>query len=334
MKKHLCITAAWVALAAITASAQTSSSSQNTSGTSQGTGSQGNSQGNVPTSQSELQRRLQNQRQPSQGFAGQTNAVSNGTSNRGGQGKFQDEAGSETDRRLLGSVQEKVRTEVRGLNTTGGGAGAPGVHFRIQNGVVTIVGVVQSIEIKQQIEECVRRVPGVVRVVNEIEFGRTQGGGGDSDQVLVTRVRERVLTEIRVSGIDFQCHGGVVTVIGSVPQPEMKQRLIALVREVPGVVNVTDQVTVGAEVKGQTRLNQPEQTRGGQPQQTSQGETERDRAVSAGIETSKTNLPPTGRENLPPGLEKKEQLPPGLQNREELPSGLSKRTNGATQPRP
>jgi len=173
MKKYFCITAAWVALAAITVSAQTSSSSQNTSGTSQGTGSQTNSQGNVPASQSELQRRLQNQ-QPSQRFAGQTNAVSNGTSNRGGQGKFQDEAGSETDRRLLWSVQEKVRTEVRGLN----GTGAPGVHFRIQNGVVTIVGVVHAIEVKQQIEDCVRRVPGVVRVVNELEFGSTQGGVG------------------------------------------------------------------------------------------------------------------------------------------------------------
>lgn len=183
---------------------------------------------------------------------GATNRNSFGTSDRGDQGKFQDEAGTETDRRLLGMVRERVQTEVRGLTSTGSrGAWAPAVHFRIQNGVVTIVGVVQSIEIKQQIEECVRRVPGVVQVVNEIEFGSTQGGGGDSDDVLLTRVREKVLPQIQVSGINFQCQGGVITVIGAVPQEEEKQRLVALVRQVPGVVNVADQLTVSGEVKGQ-----------------------------------------------------------------------------------
>lgn len=311
MKKYLCSMGAWIALIALTADGQTSSSgnSQGTSSGTQGASSQGNSQGNVPTTerQNETQPGFQNQQQQPQGFAGQTNAVSNfgatnqtgristgavgtnsqgvlptgragetnrmfgtnsgsrggssyGTnrnslrmSNRGGQGKFQDEAGTETDRRLLGSVRERVQAQVRGLTSTASGAAwAPTVHFRIQNGVVTIIGVVQSIEIKQQIEECVRQVPGVVQVVNEIEFGSTQGGGGDSDDVLLTRVRETVLPQIQVSGIDFQCQGGVVTVIGAVPREEQKQQLVTLIRQVPGVVNVTDQVTVSGEVNGQT----------------------------------------------------------------------------------
>jgi hypothetical protein len=209
----------------------------------------------------------------------------------------------------------------------------------------------------------VRRVPGVVRVEDTIEVGGTQGSAGDADQVLVSRVRELVLPQIEVSGIDFQCHGGVVTVIGTVPQPELKQRLVTLVRQVPGVVNVTDQVTVNAEVKGETesgrfesgaRLSGQAQTGPGQPGQVQPGQAqpgqiqtgqvESNQAVNAAVEASRTNLPPTGRTNalpptggtnaLPPGLEKREQLPPGLQNREELPPGLSERTNNATQPRP
>jgi osmotically-inducible protein OsmY len=248
------------------------------------------------------------------------------------------------DKTLLVNIRQKVQTEVRAIASSAG-AWAP-VNFKCDRGVVTIFGTVQSIEIKQQIDECVRRVPGVVRVEDTIVIAGNAGGavgGGDSDQILVTRVRERVLPEIQIRGIDFQCHGGVVTVIGSVPQPEVKERLIALVRQVPGVVNVTDQITVNAEVQGQARTEesrQPreeksQQTQAGRPEQTQQGLSERQRAVSAGIETSKTNLPPTGREgSLPPGLEKKEQLPPGLQNRDELPPGLSKRTNDSTRPNP
>lgn len=380
MKKYLCITGAWVALAAITASGQTSGSGQGTSGTSQGTTSssqgtttsQGNQQNLPPGSQNkdQLPPGLQNREQLPSGLANRTNNVSNfattnqnqfggtprfgtngsglyptgrgsdtnrmygtnrssqgsqqessGANNRDSRTGHQDQAVTAQDRTLLITVRQKVQTEVRALASSSAGTWAP-VNFKCDQGVVTILGTVQSVEIKQQIENCVRRVPGVVRVENTIEIagagGVGAGVGGDSDQVLITRVRQKVSPEIRVSGLDFQCHGGVVTVIGSVPQPETKERLIALVRQVPGVVNVTDQVTVGGDVQGQTRLGQPEQTRLGQPQQTREGQTERDKAVSAAIETSKTNLPPTGRENLPPGLDE--------------PS--SRRTNNATQPRP
>jgi hypothetical protein len=238
------------------------------------------------------------------------------------------------------------------------------VHYRIQNGVVTIIGVVPTIELKRVVEDCVHRVPGVVRVENRIEVGSTQAGGGDSDEALLTRVRETVLSQIQVNGIDFQCHGGVITVIGVVPQPEVKQRLVTLVRQVPGVVNVTDQVTVNAEAKGQaesgrfeseerrsgqvqTEQGQPGQVQPGQAQssQTQTDQAGSNRAVKSAVEASRTNLAPTGRTNsspqsggtnnsLPPGLENKQQLPPGLQNREELPPGLSGQTNSATPPRP
>src|SRR5947209_16587011 len=65
-------------------------------------------------------------------------------------------------------------------------------------------------------------------------------------------------------------------------------------------------------VQGQTRLGQPEQTRGGTPEQTRLGVPESDRAVNASLGSSKTNLPPSGR-NLPPGLENKDYRPPNLE---------------------
>jgi len=281
------------------------------------------------------------------------------TSDRGVQGKFEDEALTETDQALLVSVRQKVLAEVRDLrNIAREGAWAPALHYRVVNGVVTVIGVIPTIELKRVVEECVRQVPGVVRVEDTIEVGGTQGSVGDADQVLVARVRETVLPQIQVDGIDFRCRGGVITVIGTVPQPAVRERLITLVKQVPGVVNVTDQVAINAEIQGQTesgrvesgaRLSGQSQTGQGQPVQVQPGQiqtgqVESNQAVDAAVEASRTNLAPTGRTNaspeagvtnaLPPGLEKREQLPPGLQNREELPPGLSERTNNATQPRP
>lgn len=93
MKKYLCSMGAWVALAAITASGQTSSSgeSQNTSGSTQGTtsssqgatpGSQGtsSSQGNLPPglqNRNELPPGLQNRDQLPPGLVKRTNSTSN-----------------------------------------------------------------------------------------------------------------------------------------------------------------------------------------------------------------------------------------------------------------
>lgn len=385
MKKYFIMMGAWVALATLSASGQTSSSgnSQGTSSSSQGATS--GSQGNLPPgleNRNQLPPGLQNREQLPPGLAKRTNEVSNfgatnqfggtsrfGTNNSGlnptgrsgdtnrlygtngnlrggsssygtnrgsfgsagtsdpeGNARFQDEAVTASDRTLLVNVRQTVQTQVRALTTTSAGGAWMPVHFRIQNGVVTLIGVVQTIEIQQQIEACVRRVPGVVRVEDTIEIGAVQGGGGDTDDVLLTRVRESVLPQIQVGGIDFQCHGGVVTVIGSVPQQEQKERLVSLVRQVPGVVNVTDQVTINAGVTGRPESGQVES----RPD-------EANRAVNAAVETSRTNnLTPTGRTNssLPPGLENRQQLPPGLQNREQLPPGLSKRTNDATQPNP
>src|ERR1051326_7958001 len=412
MKKYLCSVGAWVALAAMTASGQTSSSggSQSTSGSTQGStsssqsttsGTQGTtstSQGNLPPglqNRNPLPPGLQNRDQLPPGLAKRTNSVSNfgatnqnqfgsaagntnsselyptgrssntnrtygtnsssrsssygtnnnsyGARNERGQGKSQDEAVSPSDQKLLVTVRERVQTQVRELTSTVG-AWAP-VHFRIHDGIVTIIGTVQTIEIKQRVESCVRQVPGVIQVEDTIEVAGGQDGGGDSDQILLTRVRERVLPQIQISGIDFQCHGGVVTVIGAVPREDEKERLVTLVRQVPGVVNVTDQVTVNTEIKGQSDSgrrassrpegvkNPPVKPKSGRPEA---GQSESNRAVNAAVETSKTNnLAPTGRTNsLPPGLEKKDQLPPGLQNRQQLPPGLSKGTNSAAQPNP
>src|ERR1043166_5356910 len=123
-----------------------------------------------------------------------------GANNQESRTQHRDEAVTTQDRTLLINIRQKVQTEVKALVTSSAGAWAP-VNFKCDRGVVTIFGTVQSIEIKQQIAECVRRVPGVIRVEDSIVIAAAGGGiqAGGSDQVIVTRVREKVLPQIQVS---------------------------------------------------------------------------------------------------------------------------------------
>ncbi len=71
----------------------------------------------------------------------------------------------------------------------------------------------------------------------------------EPDRALLLQVRQAVLPQIQAGGgvapIQFQAHEGVVTLIGSVPTEEEKQRIAGLVEQVPGVVQVNDQLVLG-----------------------------------------------------------------------------------------
>jgi osmotically-inducible protein OsmY len=84
---------------------------------------------------------------------------------------FQDRGMTATDQTLLVQVRQTVLARLQPL-----GAWSPAVHFQINNGVVTLLGVVTTIQISQQIETTVTQVPGVVRVINRLAVGNTGTG--------------------------------------------------------------------------------------------------------------------------------------------------------------
>lgn len=178
-----------------------------------------------------------------------------------------------------------------------------------------------------------------------------------ADQRLLIQVRQQVLPIIGAteasSPVRFVLRNGLVTLVGTVPSAEQKQRIVTLVQQTPGVAQVVDQLQVSASASAGSQST----TTGSQT-----GVGSSDASVSGGVTSgasystnsqwsasntnriwgSNTNLSPTGREqgqgqrpnqgSLPPGLEKRDELPPGLQ-REQLPPGLSRRPNssGSTQ---
>jgi len=81
---------------------------------------------------------------------------------------MQDQALSETDRRLLG----QIRGSVFGPNQAAvPPAGAP-IRFILKDGAVRLVGTVSTAEERQRIENLVQQVPGVVRVFDALQVSQ------------------------------------------------------------------------------------------------------------------------------------------------------------------
>jgi hypothetical protein len=145
---------------------------------------------------------------------------------------------------------------------------------------------------------------------------------------LLLRIRQTVLPQIEVAGtpvpINFNVQQGIVTINGVLPNLAQKRQLTALVRQVPGVLQVNNQVALNPNAAVSGALSSGIQP-GAMPQ-NSVGS-----ALTPGqMEGVNNTLTPTGRTNavgLPPGLENRNPLPPGLEDRTQLPPGLSNDTN-------
>ena len=247
---------------------------------------------------------------------------------------MQDRALTPTDQRLLVQIRQAIRPM-----TTPGRAWAP-VYFIANRGVVTVAGQLPDAQQKQQLVTVLRRIPGVLRIVDNIEINvpsgstlgsappQAQSGSGVAqtttitqdqaasvaDRNLVIQLRQGIRPIIGSSEpwspVHFISREGVVTLVGFVPNEPQRQQLVEIVQQTPGVVRVIDQLQVNAQV------NTPVGA-GGWLAQTN-------------VSGVNTNLTPTGRTNnanqgLPPGLQNREQLPLGLQRRDQLPPGLEKR---------
>jgi hypothetical protein len=274
---------------------------------------------------------------------------------------LQDQTVTQSDQVLLGQLRQSVQNSQARIQGAAG-AWAP-IHFDVANGVVTIMGTVDNAAAKQQIESAIRRTPGVVSVLDQLKTtaetnpalapgtgpnaqvptgtasqSLTGGAMSPADQTLLLRVRQSVIPQIQVAGqpvpVNFTVQQGVVTVTGVASSMAQKRQIAALIQQVPGVVQVTDRISLSGV---------PTQSQSGAPTVGSVSNTSLNQAsatTTPGVNANgitngpNTSLTPTGRTNrtsLPPGLLRRDDLPPGLDRRSTLPPGLGG-TNQSLQP--
>ena len=182
---------------------------------------------------------------------GATNQIFGTNAPAGGSGTMnlrQDQASTSTDRTLLFQVRQTVQAQISTFTAT-----SP-VHFMVRSGIVTLVGFVPSLEVKQKIFLIVQGVPGVIRVIDNLQLGTGFQGAIDGqtpvpdDQTLLMQVRRAVLPAVGASSasspVQVGVQNGTVTLAGQVQTAEQKQRLEALARQVPGVVAINNQIVV------------------------------------------------------------------------------------------
>ncbi len=123
-------------------------------------------------------------------------------------------------------------------------------------GVVTLSGALPSSDDKEAVLEVARGTDGVLNVVDRIEVDPSAARLSDdaelakrlADLKVESAVYERLLASEALDArrVRVTVQGGVVRLMGSVPDPSQKERVRELVESVPGVASVLNELEIQA----------------------------------------------------------------------------------------
>jgi osmotically-inducible protein OsmY len=129
-----------------------------------------------------------------------------------------------------------------------------------KNGVVTLTGTVGTAAEETQALDIARTTEGVTEVQDQIEIAPSQASNtvgsivGDietaaGDAGVTAAVKAKLLADDHVGGlrIDVDTDAGVVTLSGTVRSADERSRAVEIARQVEGVRDVSDRLTVRSE---------------------------------------------------------------------------------------
>ncbi len=123
----------------------------------------------------------------------------------------------------------------------------------VRDGVATLTGDVDTHAQKSMVKHKVEGVPGVRRVVDELEVcpAEKSARGLQDFEDVAAKVLNALYWDLAVPSdrVSAKCERGWVTLTGEVDRPYQKSSAEADVRKVCGVVGVTNQISVGSSVK-------------------------------------------------------------------------------------
>jgi osmotically-inducible protein OsmY len=119
------------------------------------------------------------------------------------------------------------------------------VGVRVQHGVVTLLGTVDTFAKRIAAQEAAHRVRGVRAVVNELEV-RPAEGGERTDEDIARAAAEALAWNVNVphEQIELTVSDGWITLKGEVPWQYQREAAEQAVRQLLGVKGVANQITV------------------------------------------------------------------------------------------
>ncbi len=121
------------------------------------------------------------------------------------------------------------------------------IDVDVLNGVVYLIGVVESSSQKRMAADIARAVDGVRMVKNQLSVGKTSAGKIMDDTILTSKIKtELIKTEnVRSNNVDVDTVNGVVTLTGIVSSESEKNKILYAVRKVAGNRTINDNLTIG-----------------------------------------------------------------------------------------
>lgn len=153
-----------------------------------------------------------------------------------------------TDKRSIGTMVDDsvIATTVKTKMISDEFVKARHIDVDVLNGVVYLIGVVESVSQRRMAADIARGVEGVRHVENQLVVGKTTAGQILNDTILSSKIRTELLKDpdIRSTNVDVDTYNNVVTLTGIVSSESEKAKVLYVVQRVAGNRQVVDNLSV------------------------------------------------------------------------------------------
>lgn len=121
------------------------------------------------------------------------------------------------------------------------------IDVDVLNGIVYLIGVVESSSEKRMAADIARSVEGVRRIENQLVIGQTTSDQVLNDALLTSKIRVELIKtpDIRSTNIDVDTHNNVVTLTGTVRSQNEKTKIHQVVQDVARSRKIVNNISVG-----------------------------------------------------------------------------------------
>ncbi|NQV24865.1 MAG: BON domain-containing protein [Rhodopirellula sp.] len=167
---------------------------------------------------------------------------------------------------------QKVTTQIASAIQQSGVRGHD-IDLRYRGGVATLIGTAQSPQDVARLTQVISRVPGVRQVNNQLQAPgmaapiQMASASGTANQQVAEQIAQ-ALAANQLSGLDIEVryNGGLATLSGDVPHPQVVMIAHQVAASVPGVLQVDNRLTVPGMPQGMPGPGQPQGFPGAGPQ--------------------------------------------------------------------
>jgi len=154
-----------------------------------------------------------------------------------------------TDERSIGTMMNDsaISTTIKTKMISDEFVKARYIDVDVLNGVVYLIGVVESSYQRRMAADIARGVEGVRRIENQLLVGKTSVGQILDDTILTSQIGTELLQDpdIRSTNIDVDTNNNIITVTGIVRSQKEKEKTLYIIQKVGGNRQIVDNLSVG-----------------------------------------------------------------------------------------